>query len=90
MTKERLKWWQKEFPNDRDLPLRMFVNGEYHKTFNDISILNFVVDQFKGAGHTVELKYPEGVTDWRTKGESNVKTINKKMVRSNRIRRRIR
>ena len=38
MTKENLKWWQKEFPNDRDLPLRMFVNGEYHATFNDISI----------------------------------------------------
>ena len=65
MTKERLKWWQKEFPNERDLPLRMFVNGEYHATFDDISILSFIVDQFKGAGYTVELKYPEGVTDWR-------------------------
>ena len=60
MTKENLKWWQKEFPNDRDLPLRMFVNGEYHATFNDISILTLIENQFKSKGYTVELKYPEG------------------------------
>ena len=24
--KKGLKWWQKEFPNDKDLPLRMFVD----------------------------------------------------------------
>ena len=69
MTKEKLKWFQKEFPNDRDLPLRMFVNGEYHATFDNISTLSFIVDQFKGAGHTVELKYPEGVADWRINNE---------------------
>ena len=67
MTKENLKWWQKEFPNDRDLPLRMFVNGEYHATFNDISILTLIENQFKSKGYTVELKYTEGVTDWRIK-----------------------
>ena len=67
MTKENLKWWQKEFPNDRDLPLRMFVNGEYHATFNDISILTLIENQFKSKGYTVELKYPEGVTHWRIK-----------------------
>ena len=77
MTKERLKWWQKEFPNERDLPLRMFVNGEYHATFDDISILSFIVDQFKGAGYTVELKYPEGVTDWRIKWVMNIGTKEK-------------
>ena len=54
MTKENLKWWQKEFPNDRDLPLRMFVNGEYHATFNDISILTLIENQFKSKGYTVE------------------------------------
>ena len=63
--KKGLKWWQKEFPNDKDLPLRMFVNGEYHATFNDLLILKLIESEFKRAGHTVELKYPEGVTDWR-------------------------
>lgn len=72
MTKENLKWWQKEFPNDRDLPLRMFVNGEYHATFNDISILTLIENQFKSKGYTVELKYPEGVTDWRIKWVTNM------------------
>ena len=67
MNKERLKWWQKDFPNDKDLPLEMFIDGEYHATFNDIWKLSFIESQFKSAGYTVELKYPEGVTDWRTK-----------------------
>ena len=40
--KKGLKWWQKEFPNDKDLPLRMFVNGEYHATFNDLLILKLI------------------------------------------------
>jgi hypothetical protein len=43
----------------------MFVNGEYHATFNDLLILKLIESEFKRAGHTVELKYPEGVTDWR-------------------------
>ena len=72
MTKENLKWWQKEFPNDRDLPLRMFVNVEYHATFNDISILTLIENQFKSKGYTVELKYHEGVTDWRIKWVTNM------------------
>ena len=67
MSKKRLKWFQKQFPNDKDLPLEMFIDGEYHATFNDISILRLIESHFKGAGHTVELKYPEGTTDWRIK-----------------------
>tara|TARA_B100000963_G_scaffold229445_1_gene200110 strand:- start:988 stop:1158 length:171 start_codon:yes stop_codon:yes gene_type:complete len=51
-----MKWWQKQQPNSKDLPLKMYVNGEYHATFNDILTLDFVKSEFESAGYTIELK----------------------------------
>ena len=51
-----MKWWQKQQPNSKDLPLKMYINGEYHATFNDILTLDFVKSEFESAGYTIELK----------------------------------
>ena len=55
-----MRWWQKQYPNDRDLPLKMYINGNYHATFDDILVLDFIKTEFKSAGYKVDLK---GVND---------------------------
>ena len=55
-----MRWWQKQYPNDRDLPLKMYINGNYHATFDDILVLDFIKTEFESAGYKVDLK---GVND---------------------------
>ena len=55
-----MRWWQKQYPNDRDLPLKMYINGNYHATFDDILVLDFIKTEFECAGYKVDLK---GVND---------------------------
>tara|TARA_R100000458_G_C8198953_1_gene190092 strand:- start:647 stop:817 length:171 start_codon:yes stop_codon:yes gene_type:complete len=56
-----MKWWQKQFPNSKDLPLDMYVNGVYHATMTDILVLDFIKTEFENAGHTVELKQARAI-----------------------------
>ena len=51
-----MRWWQKQYPNDRDLPLKMYINGNYHATFDDILVLDFIKTEFESAGDKVDLK----------------------------------
>ena len=51
-----MRWWQKQYPNDRDLPLKMYINGNYHATFDDILVLDFIKTEFESAGYKVDLK----------------------------------
>ena len=55
-----MRWWQKQYPNDRDLPLKMYINGNYHATFDDILVLDFIKTEFESSGYKVDLK---GVND---------------------------
>ena len=50
----------KTISNDRDLPLKMYINGNYHATFDDILVLDFIKTEFESAGYKVDLK---GVND---------------------------